>query len=628
LQSANGATGTGVTISIYAWAEDVQLSGPTVGLATQAWQVQSKDEYGQGPVSRPASIVATAAKSLSNIPVIGSFAKATEIGASAVSSIAKLFGFTNVPVISDVMPYQPRPFPSLASTEIGFPIEKLTVDSKNELSVSNTILGLKDDDELAIPYLVQKESYITTATWSTSNAADVILFSSIVTPVQYNFSATATTNLIQMVPMCWISNMFTYWRGDIIFRFVVTASAFHKGRLRFSFDPAGTAGENIISDATSNNVVFTEILDLGDSNEIELRIPYQQALPYLYNDPVLSASVPFSTSSSPTFIHDRTQDNGTITMRVLTALTAPIASSSVNILVFVRGAENLEFAGPRSLPGTSGTANPLTSWNVQSKETVIGTAPTAPDVNQNLINFGETIRSLRTVLRRDSLTAMQYIPTFVGTFGTYWRKFFTKFPLAYGYDPNGIHLANGFVSGTSKAINLVYPHPIPYLLPAFVGVRGSVNWTFNLDTRTPVANLKVSRYPEGTSNATGGAVVFSITGSAPTTSAAAFKYLALEQGGGGTALTNQLTNTGLAVQCPMYTNYLFETTQPSRWTLTTAGDGSFYDAFVLELTTNSVDVDWTSGCLWQYAGIGTDFNPVFFLNVPSYYSYIGTITPN
>jgi hypothetical protein len=120
LQSANGVSSSGVSIAIYAWAEDVKLSGPSVGLALQS------DEYGEGCVSAPASAIANAASWFEDIPIIGKFATATRIGASAVSTIASMFGFTNVPVIADTQPYRPEPFPKMANTDIGFPVEKLT----------------------------------------------------------------------------------------------------------------------------------------------------------------------------------------------------------------------------------------------------------------------------------------------------------------------------------------------------------------------------------------------------------------------------------------------------------------------------------------------------------------------
>merc|ERR1711881_122584 len=100
LKHANGATDQ-VTVSVFAWAEEVSLSIPTANepgsLVPQMGEIftpQIQDEYGTGPISRPAGVVAKAAGALSNIPGIGMYARATEMAASTVSSIATMFGYS------------------------------------------------------------------------------------------------------------------------------------------------------------------------------------------------------------------------------------------------------------------------------------------------------------------------------------------------------------------------------------------------------------------------------------------------------------------------------------------------------------------------------------------------------
>jgi hypothetical protein len=117
LQFANAGVGVPITLQIYAWPEELTISGPTVKLAMQSF----KDEYGDsgGIISAPASAVAKIAGYLEKAPIIGPFATATNLAASGVSAFAKLFGFTNVPVIEDVKAVIPSPFPQIASPEIG-----------------------------------------------------------------------------------------------------------------------------------------------------------------------------------------------------------------------------------------------------------------------------------------------------------------------------------------------------------------------------------------------------------------------------------------------------------------------------------------------------------------------------
>jgi hypothetical protein len=626
LASANGVSSSGVTVSIYAHAKDVRLSGPSVGLAVQSDELQvQSDEYGEGAVSGPASAVAHYAGWFEDWPIIGRFATATRMGASAISSIASLFGFTNVPVIADTMPYRPEAFPHLASTQEGYPVQKLTLDSKNELSIDPSIVGLPSNDEMCISYLASKESYLTTASWGTADNVDDILFSSRVNPMMYDNDG-ATQSKIYMTPMCWLAKRFGNWRGDIVFKLKIVASPFHKGRLRISYDPSGYSGENIISDAISTNVVFTTIVDLDGSNEIEFRVPYQQATAYLNTRPNCSPSnINWSTSKTPTFAYDPLYDNGTLTVRVSTALTAPVASSTVAILVSVTATHNYEVANPLD------DTQQLSTWAVQADtlDVTMGNSKNVKLPEQNLINFGERIVSLRQLLRRSAWVSASTIPADTTHQYVMFRKLFSKIPGMYGYDTGGINSAKGLVVPASNfKFNYSQNHPLTWFLPAFVAYRGSTNWTFNaLGGGQPVEHMRVVRNPRPSTLST--EIINTATPGTISANASWF-YQNFLAGNSGQALTNQRTNAGLAVQCPNYTQFKFQSTCPTYYTAPTTADGSYYDQFQLELFLSGTGSGPTPAntILNSYVGIGTDFGVHWFLNVPTFWSYSANPTAN
>lgn len=629
LASANGVVGAGVTVSIYAWAEDVHLSGPSVGLATQSrsdvMDVQS-DEYGDGVVSGPASAVARAASMLEKVPVIGVFATATRIGAAAVAGIASLFGWTNVPVIEDARPVHQEPFPQLASTQIAFPVQKLTLDPKNELSVDPRVVGLTAEDELQIAHLCQKESYLTTATWNNADLVDDIIFSSRVTPRM--FDTTGGTNpKVFMTPMCWVSSLFAHWRGDIIFKFKVVASKYHKGRLRVSFDPSGSSASNILNDVNTSNVVFTSIIDLGESNEVEFAVPYQQAIAYLTNreNDFTSATVPFSTSSTPTFGYDPLYDNGTICVRVLTRLTSPLLSSTVRVMVSVRAGSNIEFANPCELPPR------MTPWTPQSDvmnsgHDVLGNKEATESRHASLVNFGESIKSLRQLLRRSTLVSVSSLPVTSGD-TVLWRKIYTKIPGVFGFDQYGINTAKGLVS-TATTFNFNYSNAIPltWLMPAFVAYRGSTHWTFNVATSSaiPAEHIRVLRL-NGTTidQASESSSTFAMLNATPSTTASNYyTRMVGYTGSTGSALVNARTTAGLSVGAPMYTSYRFQSTAPKYYTKPTTTDGAVRDMFALEVQfCPAAGMVPGRSSVWAYNAIGTDFALHFFLNVPVMWIY-------
>jgi hypothetical protein len=624
LASANGVTGQGVTVQVYAWAENVRVAGPSVGLA-----LQSQDEYGTGPVSKPASAIAAAAGKLTKIPIIKPFATATQMGMMAISGVASLFGFTNTPVIEDVCPLKPVAFPPMSTSEIGYPVEKLTMDPKNELSIDPGVVNLASTDEMAISYLAQKESFLCSTTWSTTQVADTILFTSQVLPQLF---AVDTPNRFDMVPMCWLANMFNNWRGDIIFRFRVIATPFHKGRLRISYDPTGYASENIISDPVSSTVVFTQIIDLGKDSDVEIRIPYQQALGWLSNYPIFSGSPQWSTSASPTFLYNDLVSNGTIMVRVLTSLSAPVATAPVQILVSVRAADNFELANPVFADNEAATL--YTTFPPQSMdefspggvEVVAGGTTHAPADDRYLVNFGESIQSMRQYLRRSSLSAVRYIPSNSSPIGL-WSQNMTKYPLQYGYDPGGLDLANKIIGTGATFFNWTFTHPLAYFIQAFVGTRGSVMWHFNSESFAGgnLKSIRAYRNPGAIPN-TGSLLTHAAFTDSST--ASSFYVLNSHSGDGGQAVTTQVTQGGLSVLMPNYSNFKFQSTSPLEWTApATINDSSGYEIFTLEATAYQGATDSQGIAVWEYASIGTDFNVHFFLNVPTYYIYSTVPTP-
>jgi len=608
LQSANGAVGSGVTVQVYAWAENVELYGPTMGPA-----VQSTDEYVTHSNSlKPSALLAVAGRIIPDA-TISTFATAT---AAALDTM----GYTNVPVVDDVMSYRPISCAPLATTEQGFGFEKLTVDNKNELTIDSGCVGLKTEDELNLSNLIQRESYITRATWSTTNAAADILFNSVVTPSMESYVAGTNQTIIQSTPMGYFANLFNFWHGDIIFRFKFIASPFHKGRVRIMFDPAGISAENLISDTVSSTVIFNQIVDLGKDTDVEVRIPYLQALPWLRI--TNQGGQAWSTSLSPAFLYNSASSNGNILIRVLTALSAPVASSNVPILVFVRAAENMEFANPGDeLPGFS-------LFSVQSEDIVQHiVAGETKDLAKDryLVNFGEAIISLRQVLRRMTLVDIRNIGTSAFTFGL-WIRTMSKYPPSYGFDPFGIDTAKGLTATTTTfPFNFSKLQPMAYVQQCFIGSRGSVMWHFNVEDTGPSGAITIMRRPD--LNATAGIAVKTQAGATASTIANFYAKNVPNYFSGG-ALTNQFTQAGLSASLPMYNNYKFVGANSALATQMPSSDGSGNDASQLIVSYNGNAGPLPANMkIWSWAGIGTDYSVQFFLNCPTYYLYIGTIVP-
>jgi hypothetical protein len=550
-----------------------------------------------------------------------------------------MFGFTNVPVITDIVPYKPATFPPLASTDIGFPVEKLTLDAKNELSVDPGILGLDGTDELSITYLAQKESFLTSTTWFSSDAVDIQLFKTAISPWLFRKVTGANQIMAQMPPCAWLSNMFECWRGDVIFRFKFIASKYHRGRVKISFDPSGQGANNLIQIPESTNAIFTHIVDLGVESCVEMRIPYNQAVPWLRTQTNFTNDVwnRRSSDAGAGFIYDPTLHNGMLTMRVLTSLTAPVATTQIDLLISVRGAENLEFANPEDIGST------FSPYTIQSNEvydadceiTIAGNATHTSQPEEYLIHFGEAVRSLRQVLRRSCLNEVWAQPNDTTSYLNVLQHDMTRWPVPYGFDTAG-----GLMSAATIANPLVFAKfnwtqstPLNWVMPAFVGVRGSAIWTFNAQNSSgnggsaQVQHVRVIRRPHVGISASRTTTVLTTKGSPSVNS----KFLRdnFQLGAGGCALTNGYTQAGLSVLLPNYNRFRFQSTSPARITIPVAEEGSQRDTSRLEILSNPL-YGTTSRALIveKYVAIGTDFNLHWFLNVPTSFFYTASITPD
>jgi hypothetical protein len=606
LRVANTGATTSLTISTYAWLEDVSLSG-----STNALTLQAKDEYDEagGPVSAPAMGVAKVARALTNVPVIGRFAKATEMGATAIGGIAKLFGFTDVPNIQDVPPMAPLAAPHLATSQVSVPFQPLTLNPKSQITIDPSVHGLAQEDELAIQNIVSKKCFFASTVWTTSNTVGTQLFNCLINPstdwagsISQGSPATVRGYAIQHTPLSFVSQFFEHWRGDLIFTIKIIKSKFHSGRLRVTWDPMSGNG-NITPPA---NTVYNTIIDLSDRDEYEIRIPWFYQLNYARIRDVqnLTWTTGSSLATDPTF------DNGVLNISVLTTLAAPISSADVGILVYVHGGENFEVNNPADI-------NVSSLFTLQSKDTVEVDfeTPNAPSVAPTMKHFGAPIVSLRELARRSRLMDRIQCPPSTSTAGFRLVKSVQHLPVCKGYDPNGLSTANCIYQGGTYAYNFTGNIFIPVLISAYAGVFGSLNYTFVLDTGGTQLGEDVGVYRSNTSKFAASSVG-SIQGTLTTTSSlsAARRELVRwsEFDNGGVVSSASLNNT-LQVNMPYLNSYSFYSTDPARVMNPNApsrfDDGSsriglVYSAWLKQFTSEETSKRVT---LATYVGAGPDF---------------------
>lgn len=625
LRSANGATGQNVTVTCYAWAEDVELAGLTSGLALQA------DEYDtSGVISGPATAVADVAAKLTDAPVIGPFARATEIGARAVSGVASLFGYSNPPVIRDVDPYMPKAFHAFASVETGVPLDKLSIDPKNEITVDKTVAGASQDDELTVSHFCGRQSFIFGALWTDQYTPGTQLFQVPVTPRQYATNAGTSQSFINETPAAHAAAMFKFWRGEIIFTIRFVKSRYHTGRVQVSWDPQGVPGTN------AETTTETRIVDLQQESEIEFSIPYKAQDPWLLTS---NTGSNWAITTSGTITFDSTLHNGVLRVTVLNELTGPAASQEVDLLVFARAGRGYQMAQPNETPDWSTLA-------VQSLEEVDQLAPVGgekPEISVAEVTVGETIASLRTLLHRTSYFHREFLGNAYSAANTFnlagyytLINYVPRFPTDYGYNAEGTNWATGIVSGTKSAFQYSPNHPMSWLGNCFVGYRGGIVHHYNVsrngfelvdelkverDPRTWMlypTRQAVNRYNAGPSSAASGS---SLARSPMTTASGNVRRDVI--GHRGMAMTNMHTQAALSAISPYYSKWKF---RPS-YVATRDVVGSTDERESMKVaasmrcgsTGTTTDMGWP--ILTIYMAGAVDFDLIYFVCVPTYYSF-------
>jgi hypothetical protein len=465
-----------IDLQVFAWATNVRLSVPTH--ANSSALVPQSDEYttGSGPISKPASIVANVMARFTKAPWIGPYARATEIGASAVAAIASVFGYSR-PALLDSSVYRPITKGSIAVTNMPDDVAKLSVDCKQELTIDSRTVGLSGGDELDIHYIASRPAYLTQFVWSPVQAEESLLWNCVVTPLMQRDNSNGS---ISMTPMAFASLPFKKWRGSIKFHFKILASAFHRGRVCVTYDPESTRPYD--TTLGEYNTAQSIVVDMAETTEFDFVAGWGQATTYRdigdpgnLEDDLFSITPLFYNSSIDGY------GNGTVSVRVATKLVTPDSTidNNVTVLCWVSAGDDFELAMPNgenvNRLRASDPTNPLRAFDLvphSIEETAAATTSLVDATNH--VHFGECIRSFRQLLKRYSRSETIEIqvddPPGSNKLFRFQRSAMPLFP-GY-YTPNSSDLLVPVAGSTNEYVygNLTL---LRYLASAYVGWRGA-----------------------------------------------------------------------------------------------------------------------------------------------------------
>lgn len=499
LEQINGGTDK-ITITVFAHMRNSVLTGPTGELVSlgghDPFILEPQSEYStSGIVSGPASAVASFAGMLSSVPYIGPFAIATEIGASAVGMIAKLFGYSKPAMIGDLSPMRNVPVSNMALTDGMDASQKLTVTGKAELTIDQQTVGMPAEDNLALYYYTKRESFVRAMVWPVTAIVGSTPFVLEVNPMFEFVSSDKGRDALRVAQtsLSSVTRCFAEWSGGLRYRFQVIASQYHRGKIAVVYEPSGS----LSADPFVTN--FHTIIDLAEGRDFSIDVKWQQPYPYAPVFTPTNAKSDLFSFTNANLYTPTTTSNGALFFVVVNELTVPDGVTDVSIAVSISALDDFELVNPSSTglnisytdPGIlpiAASARETTEFALepQSAVEVIPEEENAPEAEVNIVEittgvqsspdhkalmyYGERITSLRQLFKRFTFyRRMKFNTTAISAQHGY-SVVVPALPVLPGW------ISGGFDTVGASSYNFVGNSFFRHMLGGFAGWRGSLRY--------------------------------------------------------------------------------------------------------------------------------------------------------
>jgi hypothetical protein len=578
------ATATPVSIAVYAWLEDVEFGSPT---ATHLEVTTESDERISGPISSTTKSMSEAAWALKDVPVIGSYAKASGQVLQGISEASAAMGWSYPTLIDEPMRMKNEPFQN-AAVSIGMDTGKrIVLDPKQELTVDPRHSGSETDD-LMICNITKRESLLDTFTWSASanslsGPIRIVGVHPICARGMANGITTGSKEWIVHNPLSFAASPFHYWRGEITYRLEFVCSMYHRGKLLIGYEP-NIRQHTLIDTVLDTNKNYLITVDLQETRCLEFTVKWANARPWLECGPLSEFLTPGSVAIDN--FNQFQRCNGYVYFTPLTKLQSP-DGSDIEINLYVRS-EDMHFnAFDMERMPTSFTAESTLS-PCDEKDVIIlnPTSASTDGINQHY--FGEEPLSFRSYLRRFfrsfNYTHSKPNPNLHAIFGT-----------LRSVPPN--KPSYGEITQDSEGDN----HLLSHLRYCYLSMRGGVRKRVLLfDTEgSPNAPVTVWLTYEDSLNAS-------------TATGTGFVGYLPQTGG---VMFNPQTNTGVEFEIPWYSS--------NTWGFSQTEDYFPSNSLVSRKSDYRYKMNYAVGGpirtlrLLEYSAIGEDFNLCNFIAAPA-----------
>jgi len=316
-----------------------------------------------------------------------------------------------------------RNFSSLSSCKGVVPTERMSMYPET-MTICRYSSFETNVDEMLLSNLITIPSMLTPFTISTTSTFGTILYKLPISPtVGYRYQAPGVVTTNNSTTLSYFANLFSYWRGDIVFCIEVVGSQHHTAKLFAGYAYNVNDVPNFAVGNIDPTTYYGKVIEVNKTNQCyEIRIPYQHYTPWcpVTNDSCHGSGI-FARTTGAGYVYP--YKSGAIGIFFVTVLNPLVTSAgiatTIDVNVTVRAGDNFEFHTPRF------------SSDVPVPQSGVGSAATCSEPPSIL---PERIRTLRDCLKRTYFAA--HVPiyqalTLTNTNG--WKANSTTGLVPYGY---------------------------------------------------------------------------------------------------------------------------------------------------------------------------------------------------
>jgi len=521
---AVSAGASSVSVMVYVWATEVELSGPTNTQMTIV--TESRDERISGPIEKLSSAMVGISNAASVIPTIAPLAKASSAVFQGIQRASSLYGMSDPTLNTAPMRVKNEPFQNAVNV-IGYDTgHRLTMDPKQEISVDPRKVAV-EEDEMAIASFAARKGLISQVEWHHTDVQDTAFWEVAVNPITHEAVEVDTTSFVQPSPLGYVAAPFFYWRGDVDYTLQLVMSQFHRAKLGIGFTPDVSQyslnATNIFIDGINAITV-----DIQEQQEITIRVEWMQGRAWLRvnTDTLAYYSIPLIVNNTQLFDYA----NGVLCLFPITRVQSP-DDSDVTINIY-NSSQNMHF----NFLSEDGIPRNI-DYIVESRSEIVDAPvmvlnPTSSNVGDLYLNhFGEAWMSMLQMCKRFETTNAVNVPATDADWGTVMSARMSIIP---------------FLSPSDGVPDGGLPNIMDFVKMPFLGQSGGLKKRcrfVGLDPAGATARIQVSLDPPLDSN--------------PSYAVSHFDDSSISTLARGSGAFVPATNGGVEFEIPFYTNNLF-----------------------------------------------------------------------